>query len=122
MGRTETNFWAFAQWRAESMVESRKTITMAYRHSIEVGDIHYALYAGINGGVMFLTSGEHLDDMEPTVAQISSSLRNMKALGSDLVESAYGILRCFKVLPTPITLPYPHPTLSLHIFIFLFYL
>ena len=117
MGRTEANFWAFAQWRAESLVETRKTILMSYRHSVEVGDVHYALYSGINGGEMLLSSGEHLDDMEPIMAQIYSTLRNMKALGSAMVESSYGILRCFKVLPNhhnPRLLP---PSHSFNLFI-----
>lgn len=103
MGRTETNFWAFAQWRAESSAECRKTIIGAYRHSIEVGDVHYALYSGVNGSAMLLSCGEHLDDMEPLVAQIHATLRNMKALSQDLVDSVYGILRCFKVCFTTLS-------------------
>jgi len=102
MARTETNFWAFAQWRAESITDCRKTIIGAYRHSIEVGDVHYALYSGVNGAQMLLTCGEHLDDMEPMAAQIYATLRNMKALGADPVDSVCGILRCFKVILLPL--------------------
>lgn len=97
MGRTEVNFWAFAQWRAESMQECRKTIVGAFKHSVEVGDVHYSLYSSINGASSMVTGGDHLDDMEPIVAQMLSTLRNSKALVQDLVESVYSVLRCFKV-------------------------
>lgn len=72
-------------------------IVGAYRHSVEVGDVHYSLYAGINGSTMLLTCGDHLDDCEPVVAQVLTTLRNMKALTQDLVDSVYGVHRCFKV-------------------------
>jgi hypothetical protein len=98
LGRTETNFWAFAQWHAETPAECRKMIVGAYRHSVEVGDVHYALYTGINAADSLLVCGDHLDDCEPVVLQILTALRNMKALTRELVESVYGIQRCFKVL------------------------
>lgn len=73
----------------------------AYRHSVEVGDVHYSLYSAINGATMLFSCGEHLDDCEPVVAQMLSTLRNMKALTQELVDSVYGVQRCFKVTIEP---------------------
>lgn len=112
LARTECNFQGFGQWQEETISQGKIVQLNGFRHAVEVGDVNYILYtyaflylsslinscSATNGACLLLGCGEHLDDSEASTLQQLNTLRNLKRMNQEFVDSIFCASRAYKVL------------------------